>query len=82
MISVTVDSKRRLVMPKECPPKAAVTIQQVDSETWIVKRQRPMKGIKVVLLPVVDRLPDDPEWEKVEGAFTRRACETLSEPEE
>jgi hypothetical protein len=37
-----------------------------------------MKGIKVVLLPVIDRLPDDPEWEKVEEAFTRRACETLS----
>jgi hypothetical protein len=82
MTSATVDSKRRLVMPKECPPKSAVTIQQVDSETWIVKRQRPMKDVKVVLIPIIKRLPDDPEWDRVEAAFASSTYKKLPPPEE
>ena len=82
MVSATIDSKRRLVMPKECPPRSAVTIQQVDSETWIVKRRRPMKNVKVVLIPVVKRLPEDPEWDKVEAAFADAASQDLPPFEE
>jgi hypothetical protein len=66
-----VDGKRRLIMPPACPPRAAVTIQQLDSDTWLVKRHRPRKDYKIVLIPAIDRLPDDPEWEKTELAIVR-----------
>jgi len=80
--SATLDDRRRLVMPPECPPGSAVTIQTLDDATWLIKRQLPAKGYKMVMIPVIDHLPDDPEWEKVEHAFTRRASKTLTEPEE
>jgi hypothetical protein len=47
-----------------------------------VKRQLPSKDFKVVVLPVVNHLPDDPEWEKVEEAFARHASKNLPEPGE
>jgi hypothetical protein len=80
--SATIDDRRRLVMPPGCPPGAAVTIQELDNTTWIVKRQLPSKEFQVVVLPVVDHLPADPEWEKVEEAFARHASKNLPEPEE
>jgi len=80
MKSATVDGRRRLVMPQECPPGSAVTIQPIDDNTWIVKRQTPDKNFKMVLIPVIDRLPDDPEWEKLERAFTRHSSRTITEP--
>ena len=77
MKSAVLDDRRRLVMPPGCPPHSAVTIQELDNSTWIVKRQLPSKEFKVVVLPVVERLPDDPEWEKVEEAFARHASKNL-----
>lgn len=82
MRSATVDDRRRLVMPYECPPGAAVTIRELDNNTWIVKRQLPSQDFKAVVFPVVDHLPNDPEWEKVEEAFARHAAKNLPEPEE
>jgi hypothetical protein len=67
-------------MPPECPAGSAVTIQELDGSTWLVKRQLPAKDFKMVLFPVIDRLPDDPEWEKVEAAFARHASRTIPEP--
>ena len=80
--SATLDDRRRLVMPPECPPGSAVTIQELDEATWLVKRQLPAKDYKMVMIPIIDRLPDDPGWEKVEHAFTRHASKTIPEPEE
>ena len=80
--SATLDDRRRLVMPPECPPGSVVTIQALDDTTWLVRRQLPAKDYKMVMIPVIDRLPDDPEWEKVEHAFTRHASKTVSEPAE
>ncbi|MEI6783017.1 MAG: hypothetical protein WCQ21_19080, partial [Verrucomicrobiota bacterium] len=82
MKSTMVDDRRRIVMPQACPPHSSVTIQQVDDTTWIIKRQLPSKDYKMILIPVIDRLPDDPEWDKVEAAFVRHAASTVSEPEE
>ena len=82
MKSATLDERRRLVMPPECPPGSAVTIQELDKTTWLVKRQMPARGFKMVMIPLIDRLPDDPEWEKVEEAFARRASKTAIEPKE
>jgi hypothetical protein len=77
-----LDAKRRLIMPSDCPPNAAVTIQQVDEDTWIVKRRRSERQFKVVLIPAIHKLPDDPEWNKVENAFGRAAVRHLPPPEE
>lgn len=72
MESATPDERRRLVMPPGCPPGSAVTIQELDKTTWLVTRQVPSRKFKMVVLPVIDRLPDDPEWEKTELAFARQ----------
>lgn len=72
-----LDGKRRLIMPRQCPPNSAVTIQQVDADTWIVKRRRPSKGFKVVLIPEIHKLPNDPDWGSREVAFARVACAAL-----
>jgi hypothetical protein len=77
-----LDGKRRLIMPAECPPGSAVTIQEIDRDTWLVKRRRASKGFKVVLVPAVHKLPEDPEWDKVEIAFGRAAVRKLAPFEE
>ncbi|MCX6925300.1 MAG: hypothetical protein NT154_19130 [Verrucomicrobia bacterium] len=82
MKSATLDERRRLVMPPECPPGSAVTIQALDETTWLVKRQMPARGFKMVMIPLIDRLPDDQEWEKTEAAFARHASKTAIEPKE
>jgi hypothetical protein len=66
MTGSVTDEKRRLTMPKELPPRSAVTIERVDEDTWVVKRQKPGKKLVMVAFPKINRLPDDPEWEKIE----------------
>ena len=82
MKSATLDDRRRLVMPPECPPGSAVTIQELDKTTWLVRRQMPAQDFKMVTIPVIDRLPDYPEWEKAEAAFARHASKTAIESKE
>ena len=64
-VSMT-DDKRRLTMPKELPPRSAVTIEHVGEDTWVVKRQKPESKFVIVAFPKIERLPDDPEWEEIE----------------
>ncbi|HXI72589.1 MAG TPA: hypothetical protein VNN22_19785 [Verrucomicrobiae bacterium] len=66
MNATVTDDRRRLVMPPELPARSAVTVQQIDEDTWIVKRHKPDKEFIVVLFPDVPHLPDDPEWEATE----------------
>jgi hypothetical protein len=75
-----LDKRRRLLMPPECPPNSAVTIQRVDAESWLVKRQGSQPGIVVVLTNDVATLPDDPAWEKKEARLARHLAKTLPEP--
>jgi hypothetical protein len=42
---------------------------------------RENKKFKRVIIPVIDDLPADKEWEKVEKAFAKAACRNLPEPE-
>jgi hypothetical protein len=77
--AANVDDRRRVCLPPEIPAGSAVTFQRIDADTWVVRRQRPEAGIVLIIVPAVKRLPDDPEWEKVETAFTRHAWSTLKE---
>jgi hypothetical protein len=72
-----VDERRRIVLPPEFPPGSDVILEKVDEHTWILRRYQPHSHLKVVLFPVVDRLPDDPEWDKVERACADAAIESL-----
>ncbi len=51
-------------MPPECPPHSAVTIHQLDEDTWLIKKQ-PAHQKNADLIPPMEQLPDDPEWETV-----------------
>ncbi len=77
MIASMTDDKRRLTMPRELPPKSPVTIQRVDSDTWLVTRQRPATGIVIVGLPCLQNLPDDPEWEAIERRMVKHNNQKL-----
>ena len=69
-------------MPPECPPGSAVTIEALDETTWLVKRQVPARDFKMVVIPVIDRLPDDPGWEKKELHLAKYAATKLPPFEE
>jgi protoheme ferro-lyase len=79
--ATTVDDRRRIVMPPECPQHSAVTIQQLDENAWLVKRARPDRTVKMIAIPVIKKLPDDPEWEKTEAALARYAASRLPGPD-
>ena len=36
-----VDERRRIVIPAQCPPHSAVAIQQIDENSWLIRRQVP-----------------------------------------
>ncbi len=83
MKAATIDAHRRLVMPRECPPKARVTIEELDQPlTWIVRVQPSGVRLKKVLFPVIDRLGTDREWEKIEGRIGRHIARRLKEPKD
>jgi hypothetical protein len=69
-------------MPPECPPGAAVTIQQVNEHAWIVTRQVPDTSLKVIAIPIISKLADDPEWEKAELEMARRNTSSVPPFEE
>jgi len=72
-----LDDRRRLVMPPELPAKSAVTVQQIDADTWIVKRHRPQRDFVMV-----KELPHDPEWEAVETRLTAHSNRKVAPFEE
>lgn len=82
MIASMTDDKRRVTMPKELPPKSAVTIQQVDENSWLVTRQKPKTDIVVVALPMIKELPSDPEWEATERRMAKHNNRKLPRFEE
>ena len=67
MIATLSDDRRRVVMPPELPAKSPVTIQQLDEDTFLVKRQRPSKNYVMIAVPVIKELKSDPDWEGVES---------------
>jgi hypothetical protein len=81
MRTAKLDDKRRLVMPPELEPGDAVTIQPLDADHWLVKRLRREKNVKLVAIPVIERLPDDAAWENIERRLAKAASNGLPEPE-
>ena len=81
MISRQLDAHRRLVMPATCPAGAAVVVQQLDAETYLLRVQRPAVNYKVVLIPALDKLPDDPAWEAKELEAAEGLLAHLEAPE-
>lgn len=77
-----VDERRRIVLPREFRPGSDVIIERLDDDTWIIKRHRSDPNLKLVVIQAIDRLPDDPEWSKVENAFARAAYRKLRLPED
>jgi hypothetical protein len=77
-----LDDRRRLVMPAELPPKSAVTVQQIDADTRIVKRHRPQNNVIMVAIPIIKELPSDPEWAAVEAKLTARSNRKIAPIEE
>ena len=82
MNATVLDDRRRLVMPPELPAKSSVIVEQVDDDTWVVRRARPSRAKMVMLLPDVKHLPGDPEWEKIEARLARHAIKNLTPPDE
>jgi hypothetical protein len=72
MIASVTDDKRRLTMPKELPPKSAVTIQRLDDDSWVVTRQKPVDNLVLVAFPLIRELPGDPDWEAIEKRMVKR----------
>lgn len=82
MTATVLDDRRRLVLPSEFPARAAVTIQHIDEDTILVKRQRDRTDMVCIMVPIIKELPSDPEWEKVESAFTKDSNKGLAPFEE
>lgn len=82
MTATVLDDRRRLVLPARFKPKSAVTVQEIDEETVLVKIAKPSKHRMVLLLPDVKHLPDDPAWEKTEHAMAAHASKNLPPFEE
>ncbi|HTV39497.1 MAG TPA: hypothetical protein VMF08_02905 [Candidatus Sulfotelmatobacter sp.] len=59
----TVDDHRRVVLPESCPAGSTVIVQQLDEDTYIVRRQRPRQHLFVVLERDVEKLRDDPDMD-------------------
>ncbi len=69
------------MLPEELEPGSKVMIERVDDDSWLVTRYRKQTKVKVLYLPVLSKLPDDPEWDRVEHAFTRAASKTVHRPD-
>jgi hypothetical protein len=77
-----VDSRRRVVMPTTLPPDALVSIQQLADDCWVVRRIRPSRKVRAISVPIVDELPRNARWEKVESGFAEAAAKYLAPFEE
>ena len=77
-----VDNRRRIVLPDDLPPGCVVSIQEVGPDTFLVQRVKPKAAVKLLAIPIIKDLPDDPEWEKKEAKFARHLFKRLPKFEE
>ncbi len=79
MKAAQLDDQRRLVMPETCPARSAVTVDEIDDRTWIVRRHAAQARFKLVAIPILDRLKDNPEMDRF-GLAAVRSQTTYPEP--
>ena len=80
MLATNVDSKRRATLPPRFVSGSPITITDVDADAILIRRVRPKSAYKLVVLPVVERLPDDPEMDAFALAVARHCTRHLPEP--
>jgi hypothetical protein len=80
-IARNLDNRRRLVLPETFPPGTAVIMTEVEEDTIIVRRHKPDSRFKTIVVPVIKKLPDDPDWEKTERKLAKAAKSKLPPPE-
>ena len=73
----TVDDQRRVILPETFPANSEVFIQQLDDDIVLIRLAKEGKKFKRVLIPVVDQIPADPEWDNVEESLGRAAYNAL-----
>jgi hypothetical protein len=61
-----VGHRRRVVLPPEIPPGATVMLHRLTADVWILTLKRRAPNLNIVLIPDVERLLDDPAWERKE----------------
>jgi hypothetical protein len=71
------DDRRRVVMPAALPAHSPVTIQQLDEDTFIVRRQRPRDQLLAVLEPDARRLAKDPQMDALAEKAARGSFKKL-----
>ena len=71
--AATVDDKRRVVLPESWKPRSAVTIECIEADTLVIRRQRPRDPLIVVLEPDVKHLPENRELDRLTTAASRSA---------
>ena len=82
MLAATIDSRRRLTMPVECPAGSPVTVQPLGEDVWIVRVHRPERNYKLVVVPAVASIPDDPEMDAFAEAAAKHCARNLPPFEE
>ncbi len=70
------DDRRRVVLPDIIPARSPVTIQMIDQDTVIVRRQHPRNEIIVVQEPDIEHLTDEPEFD----ALAEKAARAVKLP--
>lgn len=68
-------------MPESCPAKSDVVIQELDDFTWLVKRLRPERGVKMVAIPTIAKLSANGREEAEELKIAENLSRRLPEPE-
>lgn len=75
MIATKLDSKRRVTLPPTFDPDDPVTITEIGEQGVIVQKIARPRGVRLVPIPVVDKLRDDAEMDGFSAAAVRAGQE-------
>ena len=81
MTKAVLDDRKRVVL-STATPGAHVTVEQLDQDTWVIRRYDKSVKLKRVLIPVIERLPRDAEWEKTESKIAGHIAKRIPEPKD
>ena len=77
MTVIKTDNRKRVMLPDAKPGQVFAYVRDSSGVVTLspVRGQQP--ACKIVAIPIADKLPDDPEWDKVEAAFGSAAAKNL-----